>query len=223
MRASAAAVMVLVAAVMWSAGGCEAKGVVPASTAGGGEVVERVEVVDGDTVAIEDPPGHRRRVRIVGIDTPEVARDGRPAQCWADEATRALRQLLQQAGEIRLVADRAVGDRDTHGRLLRQVLVDDVDVGERMLESGHARRYRATPSASRVSGRYLERERVARTGGRGLWGRCPSGPSQFWLSTAWRVTRGRELARADDFGPGRSRCRVDGQQPQPSLSSCLCK
>ena len=174
MRASAVAAMVMAAGVTWSAGGCEAKGVVPASTASGGEVVERVEVVDGDTVAIEDPQGQRRRVRIIGIDTPEVARDGRPAQCWADEATGGLRELLQQAGEIRLVADRAVGDRDAYGRLLRRVLVDDVDVGEQMLESGHARRYRATPSASRVSGRYLERERAARTAGRGLWGRCSS-------------------------------------------------
>lgn len=174
MRASAVAAMVMAAGVTWSAGGCEAKGVVPASTASGGEVVERVEVVDGDTVAIEDPQGQRRRVRIIGIDTPEVARDGRPAQCWADEATRGLRELLRQAGEIRLVADRAVGDRDAYGRLLRQVLVDDVDVGEQMLESGHARRYRATPSASRVSGRYHERERAARTAGRGLWGRCSS-------------------------------------------------
>lgn len=174
MHASAAAVMVVAAAVTWSTGGCEAKGVAPASTASGGEVVDRVEVVDGDTVAIEDPQGHRRWVRIIGIDTPEVARDGRPAQCWADEATRELRQMLEQAGEIRLVADRAVGDRDTYGRLLRQVLVDDVDVGEQMLESGHAKRYRATPSASRVSGLYIERERAARTSGRGMWGRCPN-------------------------------------------------
>lgn len=135
-------------------------------------MVERVEVVDGDTVAITGTEGGRQRVRIIGIDTPESARDGMPAQCWAQEATTALRALTEGAGEIRLVEDQAVGDRDDYGRLLRRILVDDVDVGEQLLAAGHARRYTALSTASPVTARYRLVERQARAAGAGLWGSC---------------------------------------------------
>lgn len=133
-----------------------------------------MHVVDGDTVAIKGPHGDRRRVRIIGIDTPEVARGDRPAQCWADEATRALRSFIERAGEVRLVSDAAVGDRDDYGRLLRQVYVDGVDVGQQLLVAGHARRCSALATNSHVAVRYRAVERQARVADDGLWGSCPS-------------------------------------------------
>ena len=165
---------VLVAVAMtWSIIGCQPKGASPALPPSGGLVVERVEVIDGDTVAVAGPGGDRQRVRIIGIDTPEVAHDGRPRECWAQEATGALRALTEQADEVRLVEDDAVGDRDDYGRLLRQVFVDDIDVGEQLLAAGHARRYKALSTASPVAARYRLVERQARTAGAGLWGACP--------------------------------------------------
>lgn len=160
--------------VTWPISGCQPKGAALGPPPSGGLVVERVEVIDGDTVAITGSRGERQRVRIIGIDTPETARGGRPTQCWAQEATRALRALTERADEVRLVPDEAVGDRDDYGRLLRQVLVDDVDVGEELLADGHARRFTQVPAGSRVAERYRMVERRARHAGEGLWGACPA-------------------------------------------------
>src|SRR3712207_7662203 len=45
-------------------------------------------VIDGDTfdATRSDDPQRRLRIRIVAIDAPERARDGRPADCMADQA-----------------------------------------------------------------------------------------------------------------------------------------
>jgi micrococcal nuclease len=140
----------------------------------GGILIEDVEVIDGDTVAIDGPQGERLRVRIIGIDTPETARGGQPAQCWAEEATRALRERIEHAEEVRLIPDPRVGERDRYGRLLRQVVVDGVDVGEQLVAEGHAQRFAAVPAGSRVHDRYRWAEQRARSAGAGLWGSCAS-------------------------------------------------
>ena len=46
-------------------------------------------VIDGDTVILEFADT-TERVRLIGIDTPELARDDKPAECGADLATAAL-------------------------------------------------------------------------------------------------------------------------------------
>lgn len=168
--------VVLVAALVVSSPvtACRTKGVAPAPPIPKGVVIEDVEVIDGDTVAIDGPQGERQRVRIIGIDTPETARDGQPAQCWAEEATRALRERLDHAEEVRLVPDPPVGERDRYGRLLRQVLIDGVDVGEQLVAEGHAQRFAAVPADSRVADRYRWAEQRARSAGAGLWGSCAS-------------------------------------------------
>ncbi|MFJ4761298.1 thermonuclease family protein [Kocuria marina] len=53
--------------------------------------VERV--VDGDTLDATIA-GKSTRVRLLNINTPEVARDGQPGECLADEATAKLEDLL---------------------------------------------------------------------------------------------------------------------------------
>ena len=44
-----------------------------------------VTVVDGDTLRAT-VGGARERIRIVGIDAPEVAHDPSPAECWSTQA-----------------------------------------------------------------------------------------------------------------------------------------
>lgn len=130
----------------------------------------RVEVVDGDTLAVERR-GQRERVRIVGIDTPEMGWDGRPAQCWAERATQELRERVAE-GEVVLLPDEASGERDRYGRLLRRVHVDGEDVGLGMLVEGHARRYVQMSLGSGLAQVYRAAEARAKRAGAGLWGRC---------------------------------------------------
>ena len=89
-------------------------------------------VVDGDTVDLDNG----ERVRLVGIDAPEVG------TCGADEATVALSTLvLGQA----VTLEESDEDRDQYNRLLRYVVVNGVDAGGQLLSQGLAiPRYNST-------------------------------------------------------------------------------
>jgi hypothetical protein len=81
-------------------------------------VLSVTHVVDGDTVDVSSG----ERVRLVGIDTPELG------QCGYQEATNLMRQLV--AGKaVTLVAIPGRDDHDRYGRLLRYVRVGRADVG----------------------------------------------------------------------------------------------
>lgn len=91
-------------------------------------------VVDGDTFYFDGD-----KVRIAGIDTPET----HPPRCAYEaelggQATAKLHELLN-SGAVTMTA---IGrDRDTYGRLLRNVAVDGADVGAAMVGAGVAREY----------------------------------------------------------------------------------
>lgn len=132
-------------------------------------------VIDGDTFVAVDGGG-QERVRILGMDAPEVAHDGEPAECGADEATEALKTILG-TGKVTLVTDSQQPDRDTYGRLLRYVDVDpegsdgEQDVTEEMILRG------AAPNTSRAGSHdrhqtYAASQREAQKGDRGLWAEC---------------------------------------------------
>lgn len=128
-------------------------------------------IVDGDTVIARDAQGQDLgRVRILGMDAPELARDGRPAMCGAADAKEELGRRLDDH-DITLVSDPNQPDRDTYGRLLRYVEVGSTDVTEALIRSGHA------PNSSREPGHirhdtYVAAENDAREHQRGLWSAC---------------------------------------------------
>lgn len=124
-------------------------------------------VIDGDTVVCDG-----RRVRVVGIDTPEVAGHGEPGECHAAEAASAMRRMVD-GHTVRASVDPSQGDTDRYGRLLRYLRTDSTpDVGERMLREGHARLYQAADHPRRST--YEAAARSAREAGEGLWSTCAS-------------------------------------------------
>lgn len=128
-----------------------------------------VTVVDGDTLRAT-VGGARERIRIVGIDAPELAHDPSPAECWSTEAGVALGELLEGQPVLASSVD-DVDDRDRYDRLLRQVNVAGQDVAEYLLEQGHATSFRALKN-HQVARSYLDIERAAESERRGLWGAC---------------------------------------------------
>ncbi|MEP7225496.1 MAG: thermonuclease family protein [Actinomycetota bacterium] len=72
-------------------------------------------VVDGDTVHVA-VAGRDEKVRLIGIDTPEVG------QCDATKAT-ALARRLAQGRPVKLVGDSTQDPRDRYGRLLAYVVL----------------------------------------------------------------------------------------------------
>ena len=91
-------------------------------------------VVDGDTLRYAG-----RRIRLLGIDTPEL----HPARCPAEErlgqAAKLRMQALVNAGPFALVADGR--DTDRFGRDLRKAMRGDADLGLMLVSEGLARPY----------------------------------------------------------------------------------
>ena len=135
--------------------------------AGAGLRVARV--VDGDTLIIEMSSGRSERVRLIGVDTPEFAREGRPEEHYAREATYCARRLLDGA-RVTLEADPLCSDRDDYGRLLRYVRLPDGRVlNQELIEDGCGRAFTRFPFTRMRNFRASEQR--ARSRGAGLWGR----------------------------------------------------
>lgn len=129
-------------------------------------------VVDGDTIRVETLGGRQLgRVRLLGIDAPEVDNPPEPAECYAEEATGLLERLAPVGRTVELVTDAAQPNRDRYDRLLRYVDHDDVDVARELLASGAARRYEADRALAREE-TYATAADDAQDADRGLWGTC---------------------------------------------------
>lgn len=131
--------------------------------------VERV--VDGDTFTLRSVDGSGHRVRLEGIDAPELQ------QPFGKESAIGLRGALQG----RLAVCRC-SKRDRHGRLVCRAFVDADDIGLQQIRSGrawHFRRYSGEqPAIERES--YASAEAEARDKRRGLWATTNPEPPWFF-------------------------------------------
>ena len=127
-------------------------------------------VIDGDTVDI-DIGGREERVRLIGIDTPELHTDAGEPECMAREALEFTASELPAGTEVRL--ERDVVGRDDYGRLLAYVYrrADDVLINELIVTRGHARPLTIAPNDT-YSERFVTAARAAEAGNVGLWGAC---------------------------------------------------
>ena len=122
-------------------------------------------VVDGDTIKVSD--GWRRTtVRLVGVDTPEVAHGDRPGEPFGPEATEFTRAAL--AGKRVRLEVPPRDQIDAYGRLLAYVFLEDGTLFNReLVRQGYARAYTRFRFPYRDEFRRLEAE--ARAAGRGMW------------------------------------------------------
>jgi endonuclease YncB( thermonuclease family) len=107
----------------------------------------RAWVVDGDTITVE-----RHRVRLFGMDAPELDQDGgKKAKAWLIRLVRKGRVKVEPLCF------------DQHGRIVAKVWHGDIDVSERMVLDGYA------VAMSGWHRDYNAAELEARSGNRGLW------------------------------------------------------
>jgi len=124
-----------------------------------------VRVVDGDTIDVDTGGVEPVRVRVLGIDTPEVYGD---KECWGSEASAFAREVLD-GQEVRLESDLAQGDADRYDRALRYVILPDgSNYSLLVVESGNA--YNATDYPVRITPELADAELHARASQLGLWG-----------------------------------------------------
>ncbi len=166
-----------------------------------------VRVIDGDTFdAVLD--GRQVRVRLIGVDAPEISR---PPICFGAEATARAEELINRANG-RVLLEKDVSETDRFGRLLRYVWLDHPDgrrmLNEEMVKWGYAH-VSTYPPDVKYQQLFIAAEREARAENRGLWGACggfgvplPT-PTRVPLPIApTRPTSGGGL-RYDPFGPDR--------------------
>lgn len=114
-------------------------------------------IVDGDT--IECSPGGR--VRLIGMDTPELSQEP-----YGALAAEALASLAPRGSRVEL--ERDVELRDQYGRLLAYVWVDGLQVNWALVRQGWAVLLTYPPNVQYVDW-YTDAQRRAREDGVGLW------------------------------------------------------
>ncbi len=129
-----------------------------------------VRVSDGDTIRVRLASGREERVRYIGVDTPETAKPGAPAECFADRAA-AFNARLVDGRTVRLVRD--VEERDRYGRLLAYVYAGETFINAELIRRGYAQPLTVPPNV-RQAGRFRRLAEEARRAGSGLWASCAS-------------------------------------------------
>jgi micrococcal nuclease len=157
-------------------------------------------VLDGDTVDLyscDDALG--TTIRMLGINAPEIAHPGEPAECWGPEAAEVATRLL--LGREVLISYDGGPEEDAYGRTLAYLwavgdtledlsdepgvaevveldsdLAEDgraLSINEYLAAQGHARVYGAEVFGElKLQARLEAAEAAAQAAGRGLWGAC---------------------------------------------------
>jgi micrococcal nuclease len=127
------------------------------------------KVTDGDTIHVTYQ-GHDERVRLIGVDTPEVPWYGGKEECYGVAAGLYARRRLT-GRSVRLAFD--VERRDHYGRLLAYVYLGRELFNLTLVRLGYATADPVAPDIGMAPSFSLA-EAQARAAGRGLWSACPA-------------------------------------------------
>ncbi|WP_028955843.1 thermonuclease family protein [Sulfitobacter sp. 20_GPM-1509m] len=135
--------------------------------AGAGEFSGPVRVIDADTIDVGTT-----RVRLHGIDAPEINQECKTAQGVAFECGRWAADQVRALFQNRLARCQQV-DIDRYGRTVASCVVGDVDMGQEIVSLGLAFAY------TRYSEAYVLDEKGAAVNDRGLHAMRVQSPAQF--------------------------------------------
>ena len=121
-------------------------------------------VHDGDTLRLTNG----KKIRLIGVNTPELARDGRPHEPLAKSARAFVKRQIQAAGgRIGLIYD--AERKDHYGRVLAHVFVaNQRNLTQQLLFSGLGSHIAITPNLA-FNDCYASAQQSARAGQRGRW------------------------------------------------------
>ncbi len=119
-----------------------------------------VKVSDGDTLVVQVDPNRQEKVRLVGIDTPEMAQEP-----WGARA-KAFTERLALGKVVRLESD--VQPRDQYGRLLAYAYVGNTFINYELVRQGYAMLLTYPPNVAHVDA-FTQAQKLARSEGKGIW------------------------------------------------------
>lgn len=150
--------------LIWGATGVgQAADCGPDGSLGKLQAVQVASVIDGDTVELKDG----RRVRLVGINTPEVAHPPKPEEPLGQWATERLKEKIADRPLWLQTGQQA---RDHHGRTLAHLFTaEGNNIIAELLYSGAGFQVAIPPNLA-YSDCYSRATSQARQQGRGVWG-----------------------------------------------------
>ena len=167
--------LVVLAALWWFVGGGSAAVTGSHSDGGGGgfagepasATMTVTSVHDGDTLYLDPGTGDDLKVRLIGIDTPEI---GENAECFGAEARDRTRALLPEGTVVTAVTE--AGALDQYGRSLPHGdLAGGTHVNRVLIDEGFAWAMFFDPNRG-FEGEFRDAERAAEAAEVGLWGAC---------------------------------------------------
>lgn len=164
------------------------------SMPGIGQAVKSKHVIDGDTLDLADG----RRVRLIGINAPEIGRQGNLSEPYAQAARKGLQQLVSNA-DLRLLVGEETKDR--YGRTLGHLFDAQGDNLEARLLSRGLGFAVAIPPNLLLLDCHLEHERQARSRLQGVWRESPVGRAAQVDAAGFQVIHGRvtRVSRAGKY------------------------
>ena len=128
------------------------------------EVVRVSSVHDGDTLTLSDG----RKVRLLGVNATEVAREGRPDEPFAKQAKQAAKKFLDKAKRTELLTDTEI--KDHYGRWLGHIYNESGEsLEEHLLKQGLGYHVAIPPNLS-LAECLDQAEQQAQDNQLGLWG-----------------------------------------------------
>lgn len=156
-----------------------------------GTRIKVISVHDGDTLTAvgADDTSVRYKVRLMGVDTPEVDFMKETQGEVALAARDFLRSLIPNDGIITLSDDSQV---DKHGRILGRLIVGNKDLNLEMLKNGWGMIYFIYPFEKRIASDYSRASKEAYDNRRGVFSnnyRDTQEPYQFRMKVQKQVGR----------------------------------
>jgi endonuclease YncB( thermonuclease family) len=140
-------------------------------------------VIDGDTLELSDG----RRVRLIGIDTPEIGRRGEPSEPFAEAARDRLRDLAGH--QVQLVE--GVEAKDRYGRTLAHLFdAEGHNIEARLLREGLGFALAVPPNVALVDC-HVAAEAQARRASLGVWQESPVVQASQLRTGGFSLVRGR--------------------------------
>jgi endonuclease YncB( thermonuclease family) len=130
-----------------------------------------VRIADGDTITVLDATNMQHRIRLQGIDAPELH------QAFGTQSRKNLSDMVFDK-DVTAVCDKT----DQYGRLVCKILLNDKDVNLEQVKAGMAWHYKEYQREQSAEDRelYARAEDEARNARRGLWADAdPIEPSEF--------------------------------------------
>ena len=128
-----------------------------------------VKVADGDTVTIVVEGAGRRKIRLYGIDTPELD------QPWGREAGNALEEKVMDKNVFARVSG-----IDRYGRTIADIFIGKRNINHEMVAEGHAWAYRRYLKSRTL----VKLEQAAKSRHKGLWAVPNPVPPWEWRKCA---------------------------------------